>query len=176
MNARGKVGYWAIMGMLALAACDSAADGDDRALPGEPAAPPTAGEPSASMRATTDWQLDLSQRGGARLLHPASAIDAGRDPVVILTCVPSGRLIVRLPRVAPIPSEERLSIGSGGDVIAFVADTGPEARSAAARGPLPLALDRMLESGFAAAYGATSVGALPPVPADMRARWRSACS
>ena len=176
MNGRGKVACWLAAAVLALGACGSGSTPADPAATDEPSSAPAAAEPSSTTRATTDWQLDLSQRGGARLLHPASAVDAGEQPVVILTCVPSGRLIVRLPRVAPVASEERLTIGSGGDVVAFVADTQEGSGSASARGDLPIALDRMLEAGFAAAYGATSVGELPPVPADMRARWRSACS
>ena len=169
--ARTKGGTLALVATaLAMGGCGDT----ERASPAPETAGPAATPEARPRDPSTDWQLDVSSRGGARLLFPASALDAGEDPVVLLTCVPSDRLIVRLPRVIGVGSEERLSIGDGDMVVAMVADR-TRGAGVAARGPTPDDLDAMLEGGFAAAYGATSVGRLPPVPADLRARFRAAC-
>ena len=126
--------------------------------------------PLSPLSATTDWQIDTSARG-ARLAY---AEERG-DPIVLLTCV-GDRLIVRLENVAPITSEERLTIGSGDLAVALVADPTSGMPSIAGRGPVPENFETMLEQGFAAAYGSYSTGVLPPVPADSIARWRASCA
>ncbi|MCJ8191084.1 hypothetical protein MUY73_06985 [Sphingomicrobium aestuariivivum] len=133
--------------------------------------------PLSPLGASQGWTVEQSA-GGVRLVYDPvdAAVDAPDDPVLVLTCTGGGRLIVRLPRVAPIGSEERLSIGSGDDVAALVADPGNEVGGIAGRGPVPEALPEMLEAGFAATYGAYSTGVLPPVPVDSIAAMRSACN
>ena len=161
-----------------LAGCGGDASRDTDADSGAPAPAQVEGDtsdennvpPLSPLAATTDWQIDTSARG-ARLAYA----EERDDPIVLLTCV-GDRLIVRLENVAPITSEERLTIGSGDLAVALVADANSGMPSIAGRGPVPENFETMLEQGFAAAYGSYSTGVLPPVPADSIARWRASCA
>ncbi|WP_265587381.1 hypothetical protein [Sphingomicrobium arenosum] len=173
---------------LTLTGCGDARQDDARTtrLEGQPTAAPEealgTGEeqlvaPLSPVGASQGWTVEQSA-GGARLVYDPldPADDTSLDPVLVLTCTGGGHLIVRLPRVAAIGSEERLSIGSGDNVVALVADTTPERGGIAARGEVPNRLGAMLGAGFAVSYGAYSTGVLPPVPPASIDAIRSSCN
>ncbi|MCM8558006.1 hypothetical protein [Sphingomicrobium sediminis] len=120
------------------------------------------------------WRFQESANG-ARLFYVSETNPASQ--VMILTC-PIGvdRLIVRLPEVVPVGSEERLTIGHGNDLAVLMVDPMRDNGSVAGRGPIPDNLDTMLKQGIAAAYGSYSLGDLPAVPGETSARFISACS
>jgi uncharacterized membrane protein len=87
-----------------------------------------------------------------------------------LVCPGDGRLRVTLPAARAIASEERLSVGGGGEVEALVAEQGEARGGVSAVGAVPASLGAMLRAGPGASYGATSIGPLPAVsPADSEA-------
>ncbi|MEO5809790.1 MAG: hypothetical protein ABIR51_07020 [Sphingomicrobium sp.] len=95
-----------------------------------------------------------------------------------LQCTAAQRLLlVNLSGVPPLASEERLSFGGDGEVVALVADARGNAahRGVRGSGAPPAALEAMLRAGPGASYGATAIGPLPPVPADEARRFAAAC-
>lgn len=180
-----KARFFAVaLGSAALAACgqgggEPAPEGSTitRSVDVDSRGPEDLVAPLSPLGASQGWTVEQSA-GGVRLVYDPvdTADDTPTDPVLVLTCTGGGRLIVRLPRVAPIGSEERMSIGSGDDVVALVADPTRESGGIAGRGSVPEAFGAMLEEGFAVAYGAYSTGVLPPAPADSIAAMRSSCS
>ena len=184
-----KARRWAVLAVpaLVLAGCgERAADPRTGDIAGEPASAPKRSltpeeealvAPLSPVPASDGWEFSQSA-GGARLIYHPDGDGATRtgDPTLVITCPGAARMIVRLPRIAPIGSEERMSIGSGDTVVALVADPDEGTAGIAGRGPVPEALPTMLEQGFAATYGASSTGVLPPVPASIIDRMRSACN
>lgn len=164
--------YVILLLFAALASCGSGAtsppsDGESRtsALPPETPLRPATPEPVA---ARGEWQHD---DGRLRFVDADS-----RKAVMELACRPRA-LLVRLPGVVPIGSEERLSFGGGGDVETLVADSTSDEPVVEASGmlPDPTRLRALLAAGPGASYGATAVGPLVPVPAAMADAFVTAC-
>src|SRR5687768_8491698 len=111
MRSPGSIAIAALL----LAACGTG-DVGDRPAPSEnkvsPAAAP-AGQPGEAPR----WDLQSSGEG------VALALLAGPDRAVIRLFCPArqDRLLVNVPGFSPVGSEERLSFGSGAQVVALVA-------------------------------------------------------
>ena len=163
---------WALAGELA--ACKPA-------VPAEPANEAIATAPASTLRPAAPgdpvikggWSLQISSEGPS-----LSFATSGRQPVLNLACIaPSPDLLVTLPGVTPIGSEERLSFGGGGDVVALVVKVRGRSGGGGvtSAGDRPPALEAMLRAGPGASYGATAIGPLPPVPANGAHGFAAAC-
>ena len=132
------------------------------------------GQPAgtASVQAA-GWNLQSSGEGVAlALLSPSGAT------AIRLFC-PAGqtRLLVNVPKFEPIGSEERLSFGSGGNVVALVADPSGDAQrgGVTGSGPLPDDIKGLLEGPITASYGAQTSGPHPVLPAELHRQFVTAC-
>lgn len=158
----------------ALAACKPAApvatsNDDEVTVSASPLRPVAAGDPVTPG----SWALLVSDQGTG-LAFPST----GTKRVIHLYCAArSPELLVNLPQVRPVASEERLSFGGGGEVVGLVADVrGDRLRGGVSgSGAAPATLDAMLRAGPGASYGASALGPLPPVPAEDAHRFAAAC-
>lgn len=176
-----------ILGLIAatsslLAACDSrdsgpagepanegqapaAADNGASAAPAEPAE-------SAGKSSARGWDLQSSGEGFALVL-------AGADrPAIRLFCPAGGkRLVVNVPGFRPIGSEERLSIGSGAEAAALVADSrGDPARGGVTgTGAIPEDLQALVGGPVSVSYGAQRSGPHPAAPRALSSAFVAAC-
>ena len=150
-----------------LAGCGQAPD-DSRAGKDSPTGPP------AEPRRATGWDLQSSGEGVALAL-----LANGGGVTLRLSC-PAGatRLLVNVPTFKPIASEERLSIGSGGEALALVADPRGDGKhgGVTASGPVPANLAALLAGPVAASYGAQASGPHEAPPAKLAAAFVAACS
>lgn len=165
-----------LIAALLLGACESREAGaPDQPVPANAAtaaASPAAPEPAAPAGA--QWDLQSSGEGTALVLAPATGAAAIR-----LFCPAGGkRLLVNVPGFRPIGSEERLSFGSGGEVIALVADTrGDAARGGVSgTGAVPGELARLVKGSVSASYGAQTSGPHPAPPPGLARAFTKACS
>ncbi|MGI8931826.1 MAG: COG3650 family protein [Sphingomicrobium sp.] len=116
-----------------------------------------AAQPDVASNTTGRWELLASGEGTALRLAGASGIH--------LFCPSrSGQLVVNVAGFKPVASEERLSVGSGSEVFALVADSGGDALRGGVTGeaPVPEELATMLVGPISASYGAQRLGPLPP--------------
>lgn len=186
-----------ILGLIAaasasLAACGSrddgaaAAPGNESGLPGNESGLPgnesgvsaaEAETPAAAAKSPGDgpragWDLQSSGEGVALVL-------AGTErPAIRLFCPAGGkRLVVNVPGFRPIGSEERLSVGSGGEAAALVADSrGDRQRGGVTgTGEVPEALAAMIGGPVSASYGAQRSGPHPAPPRALSSAFVSAC-
>lgn len=134
--------------------------------------PPPAGAP-AEPSGAAGWGLQSSGEGVALEL-----LADGR-PALRLSC-PAGRsqLVVNVAAFEPIGSEERLSIGSGGEALALVADSrGDRQRGGVtAEGPVPGNLAALVAGPVSASYGSQSSGPHEAPAANLAAAFVAACS
>lgn len=133
--------------------------------------PVQSGTPAGPLQArVAHWQQDSP---GELTLLDADGAALFR----ILCSAGSGRIAVNVPAFQPIGSEERLSFGSGGDVVALVAETnGDEARGGVTgEGAVPQELPAILSGSVSATYGSQVSGPHPPVPPEMVAAELAAC-
>ncbi len=157
-----------------LAACKPGAPADPSneaaaAAPASPLRPAAPGDPVLQG----SWSLRISSEGPS-----LSFATSGRQPVLYVACIaPSPDFLVTLPGVTPIGSEERLSFGGGGEVVALVVKVSGRSGGGGVTGAgdrLPT-LEAMLRAGPGASYGATAIGPLPPVPASVAHGFAAAC-
>lgn len=156
--------------LLAVACSDRAPPeaGDDSspaAASPEPAEAPAAGAPG--------WNLQSSGGGVALALLGGSG-----EALVRLFC-PAGRqvLLVNVPEFKPVGSEERMSLGSGGQVVVLVADSSgdPQRGGVSAAGPTPDNLAALIGGPVAVNYGAQDSGPHPAPPAQAARAFAAAC-
>jgi uncharacterized membrane protein len=105
--------------------------------------------------------------------------DADGGAVFRIICADGGgRIAVNVPSFQPIGSEERLSFGSGGEVVALVADTnGDKVRGGVTgEGAVPEELAGILAGPVSASYGSQVSGPHPALPAEMAAAELKACN
>jgi uncharacterized membrane protein len=105
-------------------------------------------------------------------------LDADGGAVFRIICPDGGgRIAVNVPTFQPIGSEERLSFGSGGEVVALVADTnGDKVRGGVTgEGAVPEELAGILAGPVSASYGSQVSGPHPALPAEMAAAELKAC-
>ena len=156
---------------LLLVSCDSAVPPGNNSGPvqsGNAAGPADTVAPAALR-----WDLQSSGEGTALAL-----LDGPGATVMRLFCPSAkGRLLVNVPAFKAIGSEERLSLGGAGEVVAMVADSrGDPARGGvSASGPVPDELVRILSGPVSASYGTQVSGPHPPIAPDSAARFISAC-
>ena len=107
------------------------------------------------VRAASGWVL---QRGPAEAALTFGGSDG--NAVISVICTRSAGLIVNVPAFRPIGSEERLSFGAGGKVVALVADTaGDKVRGGVSgEGPVPDELKQLIIAPLSASYGAQTSG------------------
>lgn len=88
-----------------------------------------------------------------------------------------GTLTVHADGFTPVGSEERLSFGQGGEVVALVVDPrgNAERGGVSGTGPVPADLARLLDGEVSASYGAQRVGPLPVPPATLANSFVAAC-
>lgn len=100
-------------------------------------------------------------------------------PLIRLTCLSGpARLQVVGERFEPIASEDRMSVGVGDEVYAFVADLeSARASGVLANGDAPDDLLQRLESGgeIGLSYGAQSEGPVPGLSGELAANFVAAC-
>lgn len=110
----------------------------------------------------------------------ALALLTGAGAVAIRLFCPVGdnRLLVNVPSFKAIGSEERLSFGSGGEVVALVADPRGDARrgGVTASGSVPGTLAALVSGPVSASYGAQTSGPHPAPPAHLARAFVAACS
>lgn len=150
-----------------LAGCGRAPDDSNT---GDPKPAGAAAEPDSPR----GWGLQSSGEGAALALAAA-----GGGKALRLSC-PAGtrQLVVSVAAFEPIGSEERLSIGSGGDALTLVADSrGDRHRGGVTgSGPVPGNLAALIERPVSASYGAQASGPHAAPPADLAAAFVAACS
>jgi uncharacterized membrane protein len=106
-------------------------------------------------------------------------LDADGGAVFRIICPDGGgRIAVNVPTFQPIGSEERLSFGSGGEVVALVADTnGDQVRGGVTgEGAVPEELAGILAGPVSTSYGSQVSGPHPALPAEMAAAELKACN
>ena len=172
MRSSGVVG----VGFLLLAGCEG---GDERSVPATgnehkpaaraPAAPAKSNRPGAAVR----WDLQSSGEGVALALLAAS----GPAAIRLFCPAEQGRLLVDVPAFRPVGSEERLSFGSGGAVVALVADPRGDRRrgGVSGSGAVPGNLAALVAGPVSASYGAQTSGPHPAPPANLARAFAAAC-
>ena len=122
------------------------------------------------------WEM-LSSGEGDGLFFDIAEGDPGR---LHLFCPSGGGLLVNASALRPIGSEERMTFGSGAEVVVLVADpAGDELRGGvSAQGPVPGNLAALLTGaeGVGLNYGAQDIGPVPPVPQELAERFVMGCT
>lgn len=159
---------------LLLSACAGAAD--DQAAPAGNAATPVAPPPTARPGRPSQGGWDLQSSGEGAALVLLSAPDRA---AIRLFCPSAGnRLLVNVPGFRAVGSEERLSVGSGGEVATLVADTrGDRQRGGVTgSGEVPANLAALIVGPVAVNYGAQNSGPHPAPPAELARSFVAACT
>lgn len=153
---------------LLLASCGGAEQAPPAGNGQEPSQSPAEAMPAVAG----SWDL-VSSGEGAALVYPASG-----DAAVRLFCPVGGaEILVNVPGFRPVGSEERLSFGSGGEVVALVADTRGDAQrgGVSGTGAVPDNLPALVAGPIAVNYGAQNSGPHPAPPAGLARAFVSAC-
>lgn len=132
-------------------------------------------ENSAAADAERDsgWDLQSDGDGVTLVLGP------GADPAIRLVCpAREKQLLVNVPSLQPIGSEERLSFGGGGEVVALVADTSGDAvrGGVSGTGAVPDDLAALLSGPVSVSYGAQTSGPHQAPPGQLANAFVAACS
>ncbi|HYI41824.1 MAG TPA: hypothetical protein VE053_16065 [Allosphingosinicella sp.] len=126
----------------------------------------------AGDTAAPGWDLQSSGEGTALVLAGAER------PALRLFCPTGGkRLVVNVPGFSPIGSEERLSLGSGGEAAALVADSGGDRQrgGVTATGEVPGTLAALVAGPVSASYGAQRSGPHSAPPPALSSAFVAAC-
>jgi uncharacterized membrane protein len=120
------------------------------------------------------WDMQSSGEGSALVITDS----AGKTALRLFCAAGRGSLMVNVPSFTPVGSEERLSFGQGGEVVALVADpSGDELRGGVTgEGPVPASLMQLLSGQPSASYGAQVSGPHPAPPGPMVRDFVAACS
>jgi len=169
-----RIGLTAAL-VLSLAACGSREEAGETPPDSTAAGPPPA-SPSAldtENVPASRWDLQSSGEGAALALLPAQ----GNATIRLFCPAGANRLLVNVPGFRPIGSEERLSFGSGGEVVALVADTRGDARrgGVSGTGEVPSNLAVLIGGPLSASYGAQTSGPYPAPPQHLSRAFVAAC-
>jgi uncharacterized membrane protein len=110
---------------------------------------------------------------------PELVLASGPAPRIRIICSPARQqLSVNVPNFEPIGSEERLSFGQGGEVVALVADVRGDTARGGVTGssPLPDNLAQLLAGPVSASYGAQTSGPHPEPASALVSEFTRACS
>jgi uncharacterized membrane protein len=155
-----------IISALLIAACSSQQPSQSNAGTAEPGQPRQGGQSS--------WDLQSSGEG------VALALVAGPGSTAMRLFCPAARneLLVNVPSFKPIGSEERLSFGSGGGVVALVADPRGDAQrgGVSGSGAVPGNLAELISGPVSVSYGAQTSGPHPAPPGGLAQAFVRACA
>ncbi|CCW16771.1 hypothetical protein EBBID32_11090 [Sphingobium indicum BiD32] len=128
---------------------------------------------AAAKRPDAHWVLQANAEATVLVLQTQAG-----HPILSLTC-PSEekRLQVNVPGFTPIGSEDRLSIGSAGEVEALVADFRGDRQlgGVTATGAVPSNLAALVGGPVSASYGSQTSGPHPAVPQDVVRSFVAGC-
>lgn len=144
----------------------------ERDGPGAAIGAANAGE-AAAPNPAVGWTLQSSGDGVVLALMSA----AGAVTLRLVCRAGQNRLLVNVPAFRPIGSEERLSFGSGGKVVALVADPRVDAQrgGVTGSGPVPDEIKSLVEGPVAVSYGAQRSGPHPAPPSGLSRPFVTAC-
>lgn len=132
---------------------------------------------SPTKAPASEWTLQVTS-AGATLGHSSPTV-SGPVSDLTLSCVRGGQFEVLAEQLPPVESEERLSLGAGGDAFALVASAAIDAEPpfVKAVGPIDETLLRLLETGMpiSASYGATPIGPFAAPDQDRLRLFLTAC-
>jgi uncharacterized membrane protein len=131
-------------------------------------------EPSEPAKATElRWDLQSSGEGVALAL-----VSAENSAIRMFCPAAKNELLVNVPSFKPIGSEERLSFGGSGEVVALVADPSGDAQrgGVSGSGEVPGNLAALISGPVSASYGAQTSGPHPAPPADLARAFVRACA
>ena len=170
MRGFGLIGLAAAL----LGACGSQENAEDDAPSAKSVTPSnSSAAPDAPKRQAGGWNLQSSGEGTTLALLSES----GRA-IIRLSCPTRGKLLlVNVPSFQPIGSEERLSFGSDGEVVALVADArGDRHRGGvSATGEVPPNLPSLLGGPLSVSYGAQTSGPHPVPPHSLSRAFAASC-
>ena len=128
---------------------------------------------NASAQPQTGWEAAASGEGAALFL----ADESGSRVLTLFCPAGSADLLVNVPAFRPVGSEERMSFGSGGTVVALVADPGGDRRrgGVSATGPVPAELPAILGGPISVNYGAENAGPFAAPPPEMAGNFIAGC-
>lgn len=160
-----------LLALLSLAAVGCGGDEEAPANSASDRAPARAG--TAPPAPTGAWHTAASGEGAALFLTAAG----DRRALTLFCPAGSADLLVNVPAFRPVGSEERMSFGTGGTVVALVADTGGDALRGGVSGtaPLPAELAAILRGELAVNYGAQNAGPFAPPPRELSGAFLAGC-
>lgn len=137
-----------------------------------PDSPAPNDQPATDSAEASGWRLEAAGDG------PALVLASDGAPQIRILCPHQRQLAVNVPDFEPIGSEERLSFGQGGEVVALVADVrGDRARGGVTgTSPVPDNLAQLLSGPVSASYGAQTSGPHPTPAAALVNEFARACS
>ncbi|WP_370031444.1 hypothetical protein [Qipengyuania mesophila] len=179
--------FLAASATLLLAACTPEAG--DQASTDEPMLPNAADSATATSHPApmphTDagktfpsgrWEMTSSGEGDGLFF----GVTEGEPGRVHIFCPAGGGMLVNVNAFRPIGSEERMSFGSGGEVVTLVADPAGDGLrgGVSGEGPVPPSLLANLtgSEGVGVNYGAQDIGPLPPIPAETARAFITGCT
>ncbi|GGZ60591.1 hypothetical protein GCM10008101_13170 [Lysobacter xinjiangensis] len=138
------------------------------------ARPPAAPAVAPPAVAAPSWRLASGSEGTSLAVENAS----GRTLLRAWCKSGEDRLRVNVPDFAAIASEERMSFGQGGEVMALVADAAGDAArgGVSAETPVPSNLRTLLSGAVTATYGAQISGPHPVPPPALVSDFVVACA
>ena len=106
------------------------------------------------------------------------SLRAGSGTAVLqLACTSgSGVVTASVPAFRPISSQERLSLGSDGEVLTLVADPARAGDGVTGSGAVPSGLKPLLSGALSASYGAQTSGPHPPPSSEQARAFARACA
>lgn len=167
---------WTAATALLLAGCgaDGPAAPVNESVPANAALESQAGNAATPVEAAQQamkWSFQAVAGGGVLSLEPGTG-----DPAIGLSCTAS-TLIIDVPSFRTIGSEDRLSFGSGGEVVALPAAIKEhKQRGVSAGGAMPENLAGLIAGPVSASYGAQKSGPHPAPPPDLARAFVAACA
>lgn len=130
--------------------------------------------PAESSAAANGWRLERNGRDSSLVLSGSD----GAARIRIICRAVERQVLVNVPDFQPIGSEERLSFGHGGEVVALVADVRGDGVHGGVTGssPVPDTLLQLLSGPVSASYGAQASGPHPATPAALAGEFVRVCS
>lgn len=153
--------------LLALAACDRPA--------ATPAAKPAeAAKPAFPAIEASEWAVGMG-RNSVELAHFVGGDQA--HPDLRLVCAEGDGFLAVLPNFTPVASEERLNIGSGGQVQTLVATKARAGAGVQATGPIADDLLAVFDGGgpISINHGYQNAGPFPAPPEAARRIFTDTC-
>jgi hypothetical protein len=154
-----------LLSALALAGCERESAPTPADEPVAAAAPRAAPKPG-------EWAFGMG-RNSVEMVHLPTGKPESVD--LRLVCAQGDGVLVVLPKLKPVASEERLTIGAGGDAHVLVATRAPQ--GVQAEGPVTEGLLLAIESGapIVVNHGAQEAGPFASPPQALRRAFADSC-